>query len=470
MVASKEIELGAELKSIQPLKRRVFRAGSWTLVGHFATLVLRLASSIILTRIFSPEVFGLLAILLALNTLLAVLTDIGLRQAVVQSPSAANARFLHTAFAIQVLRGIFVWGLCILVAGVLLIARRAELLPSDSVYAQPLLPELLIVTSLSSVILGFTSMRTYTATRDLRLGRLTVIDLLSFVAGQIFIVGLGLLTRSIWSYIAGLILTATLTVLLGHIWLRGPKDGFAWDKAALRELSHFGRWIFFSSAVSATILNGDRMFLSALLSPAELGLYSIANNLVSVPDALASKLFSSVAMPTLSEVNRSQPGRFASLLSRMRWLSDSLLMFIAGFLFASGEAIVRLIYDPRYAEAGWMLQLLALGLVFARYNIAGSAYMALGRPQYLTAVAIIRSISLFSFLAIGFFVLGTQGAILGIGLHMLPSTLYMLYYNRRFGLLDLRLEILMIPVWFAGWVVGHGANAVAMTVGHLIHG
>ena len=453
-----------EERPVPQLKHRVFRAGSWTLVGHFLSLSLRFVSSLILTRIFSPDTFGLLAIITAISTVVGLLTDIGLRPAIVQSRNGATPIFLNTAWSVHILRGVLVWCLCVIAAAGLYVLSVLRVLPQDSVYAQPILPTLIIVSSFSSVILGFLSMKTISASRELNLGRVTLIDIFSQLGGLVIVVTLGWLTRSIWSYIGGLMLTTCITVVLGHVWLQGPRDRLAWDKDSLRELSHFGRWVFLSSAISATILNGDRILLAAWLSPATLGFYSIANNLAGVPDALANRLFASVAMPTLSEINRNQPARFSSLFSRMRWLLDSLLLFMAGFLFASGAAIIGLLYDPRYVSAGWMLQWLSFSLVFARYNIAGNAYLALGRPYYVTLVNVVRSVSLFVFLATGFHFFGVAGAIVGIAFHMFPSTLCMLYFNHRLRINNFSLELLVLLSWAAGWLVGKGLEALIVII------
>ena len=115
----------------------MFRAGGWTLVGHFLSLSLRLMSSIILTRIFSPDTFGLLAIITAVTTVIGLLTDIGLRQSIIRSPNGGKPVFLNTAWAVQVLRGLIVWGLCVIVAGGLHVAAIWQFVPADSVYAQP---------------------------------------------------------------------------------------------------------------------------------------------------------------------------------------------------------------------------------------------------------------------------------------------------------------------------------------------
>ena len=219
MTVVKDVEAGVENEPpATPLKHRVFRAGGWTLVGHFLSLSLRLMSSIILTRIFSPDTFGLLAIITAVTTVIGLLTDIGLRQSIIRSPNGDNPVFRNTAWAVQVLRGLIVWGLCVIVAGGLHIAAIWQFVPADSVYAQPRLPGLIIVSSFSAVILGFTSMKTYTASRDLNLQRVTLFEIFSQFFGLILIVLLGWLTRSIWSYVAGLLACFRFHGAAGPLW------------------------------------------------------------------------------------------------------------------------------------------------------------------------------------------------------------------------------------------------------------
>jgi hypothetical protein len=100
----KESTIQQELP-VQPggsLRSRVFRAGSWALLGHFLSLALRLAGSLILTRIFAPGVFGILAVVFAVQVLISLLTDIGIRQAVIQSRNGGDPSVLNTAWTLQI--------------------------------------------------------------------------------------------------------------------------------------------------------------------------------------------------------------------------------------------------------------------------------------------------------------------------------------------------------------------------------
>jgi len=440
------------------LRSRAFRAGRWIFLGHFSGLVVRFAGTIVLTRIFSPDVFGILAVIMSVQVILTLLTDIGLRQAVIQSPNGGDLDFLRTAFSLQILRGVFVWLLCVLFSVALAFAISYQLLPTQSVYANANLPLYLIVASLSSILLGFQSTKAITASRNLQVERVSILEFVVQLVSLAFLVGVGLLTRSIWSYIYGMLFSAAITTVLTHFFLKGPRDRLGWSRSAAKQLFRFGRWTFLSSTLSAFAANGDKLLLGGWLNAQTLGLYSVSSNLVSVPEGLANRMFGAVSFPALSEAARSRPERFAGIYLRMRWFSDAALLFIAGLLFSAGSSIVGILYDARYASAGWMLQYLSFSLVFTRYGIAQSAYLALGLPQYVTLLSLAKLVSLFSLTTVLFYIHGVQGAVLGIAFHMFLTSACTVYLSSKHGLNSARLELGVLACWIVGWVAGYGID------------
>lgn len=455
----------APLSEARPsLKSRVVRAGSWALSGYLGALMLRMAGSLILTRIFTPNVFGILSIVTAFQVLITLLTDVGLKQAVVRSPNGAVPSFLQTAWSLQVLQGVLIWAVGAALALALAIAGAWNVLPAGSVYAAPELPALIFVMMLTPFVLGFQSMNAITASRELNLKHLVAIEVMSQAFYLVLTVVLGLATRSVWSYVVSGIAASMFTVALTHLWLEGPRDRFGWDKAALTEIRQFGKWVFISSALSSAAMNGDRLLLGGWVSSSVLGFYSIASNLSSIAESVANRMFGSVMLPTLSQVRREQPQRFPKVYFRLRLTLDAAVVPAAGFLFAAGPAIVGLLYDPRYAAAGWMLQWLSFSLLFVRYQLANSAYLALGRPNYITVLNVAKLASLFGMVPLLFYHFGTAGAIGGIAIHMLPASLVSLYFNHRHGLNSLRVELAALVLWPAGWLGGTGFAALAALV------
>lgn len=444
----------SHLKDSTSLKHRTFSAGAWALVSYFVSLSLRFIGTLILSRIFDPSTFGILAVITTVQVVIALLTDIGLRQTVVQSKSAEVHEFLDTAWTLQIFRGVFVWLMAATLAAILYLAVRGHLVPLNSVYSTPGLPLYLAVAAVSAIFYGFQSMKAIVASRSLNLRQVSVNEIVAQSAGLIFVVIAGWLTRSLWAYIASQLLTAALVSLLSHLALKGRSDRLGYNRIFAAEFFRFGRWTFMSSAMSALSSNGDRLLLASWISPQVLGYYSIAYNLASLADGLLGRMFVSVAFPALSEAARNQTTRVPEIFFRMKWLTDSALLFMAGLLFSSGEAIVDLLYDPRYASAGWMLKCLSFSLVFSRYGLTQNAYMALGRPEYLTILSVTKIVSLFTLAPLGFFFFGVEGAVAGIAFHQAPAALWTFFLNRKYNLNSLRVEAGVLLAWGAGWLMG----------------
>ncbi len=436
------------------LKARMLRAGGWSMGTHMFGQVLRLASSLIMTRLLVPEVFGVMTIVTMVQVVLALLSDIGLRQSIMQSRRGNSPDLLNTAWTMQVIRGCAIWGICTLLAAGIYVARSKGWLPAGTAYTSPDLPAVLAVASLTAAILGFQSTKASTAQRDLNLKRITMIELLAQVVGLAIAGVLGWLTRSIWSFVVSMIVSALITTVLSHTWLPGQSNRFQWCRDAALELFGFGRWVLVSSLLYVLSTNADRMFLGGWVSATTLGLYSIAFNLATMVEGAGSRLFSSVTLAALSEVARNEPHRFGETYRKMRPPFDAAFIGAAGFLCAAGPAITHLLYDSRYSEAGWMLQVLSFGLIFARFGLTGSAYMALGEPRNLMWIHVVKVVSVFTLIPILNHFFGMKGVLVAIAFHVVPTLPLMYWFNRKHGLDSWRLEFLCLLSWPAAYAIG----------------
>ena len=423
------------------LKRRILNASAWTVAGYGSALVLRLLGNLIIARLLAPEAFGIMAVATSIQLVIALTGDIGLRQAVIRSPNIREPRFLHTAWTVQILRGLSIWIFCVIAAAGLSTLDRLGIITENSVYGNKVLPAIVAVTSFSIVI-----------------DRLTIIDLGQMVVGLCVSVVLAWFTGSVWCFVASSIAGSIVNTAAGHLWLKGAPDRIAWDRAALNELMQFGKWASISSFVGIIASQGNRLLLGIWLTPTNLGLFSIASNLSSVVDGIGGRLFGAVSLPALSEIVHEQPHRLREVFYRMRWGADAAYVASAGFLFASGNSIVALLYDPRYAEAGPMLQLLSFYLLFSRYGIVQDVYIALGKANYLTAINITKLISLFVVVPLLYYLYGQTGAIIGAGLYLISIVPLIFWLNRSYSLNNFRFEILILCLWPIGWGAGLLAN------------
>ena len=88
------------------LKKRVLTAGVWSLAGYGLSAAIRFGTNLLMTRLLVPEMFGVMSIATVVMVGLAMFSDVGLRQNVIQSKRGSESAFLNTAWIIQIFRGI----------------------------------------------------------------------------------------------------------------------------------------------------------------------------------------------------------------------------------------------------------------------------------------------------------------------------------------------------------------------------
>lgn len=443
------------------LKQRVLTAGAWSLAGYGVSIVLRFGSNLIMTRLLVPEMFGVMAIGSVIMIGLSMFSDFGLRLSIVQSGRGRDPAFLDTAWVVQIARGFLLWAIAVALGLALAVARTAGLLEPGSAYADPQLPWVLGLVAFGTVISGFESTRLAEASRNLDVRRITLLELATQVVGLAVMLTWAAFDRTIWSMIAGGLAAALLRTVLTHVWLPGHANHWRWDHAAFLEMAHFGKWIFLTSVLGFLAANADRLLLGGMIDSAALGVYVIAFSIFSAIDQLGSRTISSVAFPALSEVVRAK-GDLRSAYYRLHAVIASIVYASAGVLMVCGSTLIALLYDQRYADAGWMLQILAVILLTMPPQLALQAYLALGRPQLHSRILILRLVALAVGVPLGFSLHGLAGALCGIAASNFAPVPLLLFYNGKFGMLDARRELLplvLLPLGMAaGWLLVQAAR------------
>jgi O-antigen/teichoic acid export membrane protein len=443
------------------LRHRAFSAGRWVGAGQVAAYAIRLGSNLLLTRMLAPESFGLMAIVTVVSVILALLSDVGLHPCIVKSERGDDEDFLNTAWSIQIIRGGIIYACAVMVAGGILLANHLGLFPASSTYAEPILPALICVSSLSAILIGFQSTKLFSAFRRLDMRCIVRLEMTVQVVTTGAILALAWFLHSIWAVVLGGLVGSITHLALTHAWLPGRPNRLMWDKSALVELVGFGRWVLLSSTVGVLASNGDRLLLGGLVSAGLLGLYSIGLNLSTMAVSVISTILGTILLPALSEVARTAPERLRSTYLRVRKFSDGIFLASSGFLFAAAQSIVDLLYDHRYADAGTVLRILSLSPVVARYSIVKQVYLAIGEPKYNFRIGVIQVVTLYLTVPLAYAVYGFHGAIFAIALNDVFTLPLIFRLNAKHDLNDFRYEIAILLVWPLGWGLGAVA-AVAL--------
>jgi O-antigen/teichoic acid export membrane protein len=447
------------------LKRRVLNAGAWAFVGYGVILTVRFGSNLLMTRLLAPEMFGIMSIASIVLVALAMFSDLGLKQFIVQSQRGHDPELLNTAWAVQIVQGVLLWLGALGISLVIWFAGQIEALPEESAYANPVLPYVIAALSLGVLIAGLGSTKLHEASRKLTLGRIAQIEILSQVASLVFLLVWVSIDRSIWALVAGALFGTVARTVLSHVWMPGTTNRWTWDKAAIREILHFGKWMFLSSILGFLVNNGDRLLLGGMIDSTMLGVYVIAHLLFSVIDQVLATLASEVAFPALGEMVRERQPEANTSYYRMHALLAAVAYFCAGLLMISGQAIIDILYDPRYSQAGWMLQVLAAVLLTIPARFATQYFLALGLPHLLSTIIGIRLITLLVSVVIGFHLFGLPGAIAGVVLSHFSCVPAIVFFSMRNKLFNFRRELAVLPVIGLGMMAGVLINLLARHLG-----
>lgn len=385
------------------LKSKAVRGTAWGVGGQTISMVLRLVSNLTLTRLLSPEIFGLMALISSLLIGLHMITDVGVNSSIMRSPRGEEPRFLHTAFTVQVVRGLAV-AVCFTLLGY----------PMARFYEDDRLFWTVIAAGIIPALHGFVSTRQSLAMRHMDVRRNTMVDLASQVVQLGVNIALALWLRSIWALVIGGMVQTTTMVLLTHLYLPGARDRFGWDKAAAKELYEIAKWITLSSATAFLASRFDVMALGKLITKDNLGVYSQAVFVASMPYVLVAPLVDSVLLPAMSAQLRAGEAGFGEATRRSRGvvLHALMLLFLGAGLAAPGFYYVAL--DPRYHDAGWQAQLCITAVWFMCLSESASRILlALGTARPMAVGNLVRFGGTAVGVLAGFHFFGLPGAVLG---------------------------------------------------------
>lgn len=388
----------------QTLRQRVTHAASWTALGHLASHVLRFGGNLALTRLLFPEAFGLMAIVHSLMLGMNLLSDVGITPSIIQSRRGFDRSFLHTAWTFQVIRGAVIAAVLALLA-----------YPVAALYGEPQIAPLLLAASLVPVLSGFNSTSLGLAERALTLRQITVLELLSYAAGLGFMLAWAWISGSVWALLWGNVLSALLKMAGSHLLIRSHAHRFRLEPQATRALWAFGKWVLVGSGATFLSSEGIRLVLAALMDLRMLAFFALANALNRIAAEVIQQITGRVIFPAYAEIERDRPADFGRAVAKARLALLIPLWLTAVLLFAIGEPLMRFLYDARYADSGWMLEILAAGALVGCVPASYSGiFLAKGNSQANAVLLACQFGIQLGGVLLGYHLWGQAGAVIGL--------------------------------------------------------
>jgi len=207
----------------------------------------------------------------------------------------------------------------------------------------------------------------------------------------------------------------------------------------------------------------DKVVLLRLFDLSLLGVYGLASNLSSPVSGVIVHNAQTILYARCADYFRtdraSACSRYYRENRRLLLLGVTLPAALAGF----SRSIVAILYDRRYAAAGFILMVLGLGSVISAFqNASENLLVASGRTHTVLVANVIRVCSLIPVTLIGYFLFGFTGFLWFTLLATVPVLAYYYRQQRSLGLVSWNDELRLLLIALAVFLICLTASHILM--------
>lgn len=351
----------------------------WRVMERFGAQGVTLLVSVVLARLLDPEVYGTVALITVITTILQVFLEAGLSQALIQKKDADEVDF-SSVFYFNIVFGIILYGLLFLAAP--LIAKF---------YKMPDLTPVIRVLGLTLLIFAVKSLQQAYVSRHLMFKKFffaTLGGTIGAAAVGIFIAYKG---GGVWALVAQHLFNMFIdTVILWFTVKWRPKVVFSW--ARLKILLSYGWKLFVSHLIDVVYTDLRQLIIGKMYTKSDLAYYNQGSKYTHAFVTSINSSLDSVLLPVMSNVQDSvEKVRF---LTRKAIKTSTFLIMpiMMGFAVCAAPA-VDLILTSKWLPCVPYLRVFCFTYAFYPLHTANlNAIKALGRSDLFLKLEIIKKI------------------------------------------------------------------------------
>lgn len=340
---------GNAVESKPSLGEQVRKGAVWSYVSQVYLTISSFIIGVVLARIIGPEQFGVFIAVTAFTSILLLLAQFGLPQAIIQARELQDGQ-VNSAFwfvtAIGVVGAIFLF---------LIAAPIGEFYDSDEfAVVMQMMAAVMLLTPYTGI--GLAVLR-----RRMRFDDVAKIHLLAFTANMIASVVAALLHAGVYSLVIGAVVQMVSVGLgLSHFWRWVP--GLP-TLRGVRPLLSFAAFNTVVNSLELAINRVDNMLVGALLGTSALGLYNRAFSLARLPSDQFADSLGPLMLGALSRVQDDVDWSRNLYFKAVSAISIVTMPFLA-LLFVVGPQAIEFLYGSEWSDAGTPLQAMIVGAVF----------------------------------------------------------------------------------------------------------
>ncbi|MBT5305267.1 MAG: MOP flippase family protein [Candidatus Scalindua sp.] len=377
-------------------KTRTINSLSWSAISQTVTQVLNFIIGVILVRLLTPDVFGLMGMVGVLAGFASLFSDLGMGAALIQKKDAEQKHY-SSIFWINIILGIALMTIFMCAAPWI-----------AGFYKEPDLVPLTYLISLNFFVGSFNIVQKTLMQKKMNFKSLAIVEIVVLVfSGSIAIV-LAVSGFGVWSLaIKSLLSTSIAVVLMWYI--SGWRPRFLIDWMAVRELLGFSSNLFGFRTMNYFIRNADNLLVGRFLGSSALGLYDKAYSMMLFPLNNISRVIERVMFPAFSSIQEDKLRIKNIYLQITRSVALITFPMMFGLLVVT-ESFVITVFGSQWSGMIPVMQALSIvGAIQSIGTLNGNIYLSQGRTGLQFKVGTVLGI-----LGVVAIVVGLQWGIKGV--------------------------------------------------------
>lgn len=360
-------------------EKKVFSNFIWRLLERFGAQGVTMVVSIVLARVLDPEVYGTVALVTIITTLLQVFLDGGFSNALIQKKDADDIDF-SSVFYFNIMCGVVVYGLLFIASP--WIARF---------YNLPELTPIIRVLGLTLIIFSLKSVQQAYVSRNMLFKKFFFATLGGTIGAAVIGITLAYTGFGVWALVAQHVFNMLVdTVILWFMVKWRPKAAFSWKR--IKGLLPFG-WKMLVSSLIDTVYNDIRqLIIGKMYTKSDLAYYNQGQKYTYTIVTNINSSIDSVLFPTMANA-QDDVAVVKSMTQRAIKVSTYLMMPMMMGIAICAEPIVNLLLTSKWLPCVPYMRIFCFIYAFYPIHTANlNAIKAVGRSDIFLKLEIIKKV------------------------------------------------------------------------------
>lgn len=378
-----------ERDTLAAVARRTAAGSVWVLLALAGARILGFGGNLVLARLLSPADFGLVSFAMVVIGAASLLEDLGVPAAIIYGKREIR-EVAGTALSINILTSMLLFAV---------IAVGSPFLPALG-RGHGEVAAVATMLAIGVVISSASSVQSALLQKRLAFRRKFLPDVLPVLVSAAASISFALLGFGAWSLVYGYLAKSCVsTALLWRVSEIRPWPQF--NVTIARDLLRYGLPVSASSAIAFVNTNSDYLIVGSTLGAQDLGVYTLAFTVASVPFTFLSQPVTNVLFPAYARLSHDRE-------AMIRLLADAFALVCAAavglgvIIWLLIPVLTSVVLGPKWARIVEPLRLMmAFGVLRAAGSMYPPVYKALGKPGLIVKVSLLKLVLLIPLLLFG---------------------------------------------------------------------